>query len=318
MRRLSKKLIGAGIFVVLGGSASPALADWPTSRRDPARTAYAPGAAGITAPTRYWQTYMGGTLAGSTHIALDIDGDAVVDVVYLAGGKAIAKHADNLVVWESTPLDFTKIEGAADLDGDAATELIVSSGRNVFVLAGGSGKVLWKSPDGEVGNVGGVRMGDLDGDKRPEILIDDCACCGITPVANPPGGVYHFNAGNIGAPTKMYAPLTRGHCGSQGVTLGEFDADGAVDVAYLDPGAAILTSGKDGSVLGASAALGETLYYTSCTSANIDDRPGDELLCFQNSYLASSGAGGRRVFAVTYDAAASATAVSGHQRQHCA
>jgi hypothetical protein len=250
---------------------------------------------------------MGGTLAGTTHIALDIDGDTVVDVIYLAGGKAIAKHADNLVVWESPPLDFTRIEGVADVDGDTALELIVSSGRNVFVLSGGSGKVLWKTPDGEVGTVGGVRLGDLDGDKHPEILIDDCACCGITPIANPPGGVYHFDAGNIGAPTKVYTPLTRGHCGSQGVTLGDFDADGAMDVAYLDPATAILTSGKDGSVLGASEALGETIYYTSCTAANVDDRPGDELLCFQSSYLASGGTGGRRVFALTYDAAASPT-----------
>lgn len=308
MRRRYNKLIGVGICVALGGLARPALADWPTSRHDPARTAFAPGAAGIKEPTRYWQTYMGGTLAGSTHIALDIDADTVVDVVYLAGGKAIAKHADNLVVWESIPLDFTKIEGAVDLDGDAALELIVSSGRNVFVLSGSSGKVVWKSPDGEVGTVGGVRIGDLDGDKRPEILIDDCACCGITPIANPPGGVYRFDAGNLSAPTKIYTPLTRGHCGSQGVTLGDFDGDGAMDVAYLDASTAILTSGKDGSVLGTSDAIGETLYYTSCAAANVDDRPGDELVCFQNSYLASNGTGGRRVFTVTYDAAASPAA----------
>lgn len=304
MRRLflSRALVSATIFGgILAGLAGPAFADWPTVRHDPARTAFAPGVAGIKEPTRYWQTYMGGTLAGNTHIALDIDGDKVVDVIYLAGGKAIAKHADDLVVWESSPLEFTAIQGAIDVDGDSALELIVSGGRNVFVLSGSTGKVLWKSPDGEVGNVGGVRIGDLDGDKHPEILIDDCACCGVTPIANPPGGVYHFDAGNIGAPTKIYAPLTRQHCGSQGVTLADFDADGAVDVGYLDAGTAILTSGKTGAALGTSDLIGETLYYTSCTAANVDDRPGDELICFQNSYLASNGTGGRRVFAVTYD-----------------
>lgn len=134
--RLSKKLICAGILVALGALEQSALADWPASRHDPARTAYAPGTAGITEPTRYWQTYMGGSLRSSTHLAIDIDGDTSVEVIYLAGGKAIAKHADDLVVWGSTPLDFSEIHGAVDLDGDGVRELVVSSSRNVFALSG--------------------------------------------------------------------------------------------------------------------------------------------------------------------------------------
>ena len=300
MRQVSSRLIGAGLVVVIGGLGRPALGDWPVSRHDPARTAYATGASTITQPTRYWQAYAGGTLSSSTHLALDIDGDGVVEIVYLAGGKAIAKHADDRVVWESTPLDFTRIEAVADVDGDGLLELVVSSGRNVFVLAGGSGKVLWKNPDGEVGNVGGVRLADLDGDHHPEIVIDDCACCGVSATVSPAGGAYHFGVGNLGAPTKLYAPLTRSHCGSQALTMGDFDGDGVSDVAYLDSTTAILTTGKTGASLGASAALGDSMYYTSCTSANVDGRPGDELICFQNTYQASAG-GGRRVFAVTYD-----------------
>lgn len=302
-----KKLMGTGIVVGIAGIALPALGDWPTSRHDPARTAYAKGAAAITKPTRYWQAYMGGALGSASHVALDIDKDGTVDLVYLAGGKAIAKHADNLVVWESTPLDFNRIEGVVDLDGDGALELVVSTGRRVYVLAGSSGKVLWSNPDGEVGAIGAVRLGDVDGDTRPEIIIDDCACCGTTPTISPPGGVYHFAAGQLGAPTFLYAPLTRSHCGSSAVTVGDFDGDGKRDVAYLDAGTAIFTTGSTGATLGTSDALGENLYYASCTVANVDGRPGDELICFQNHYQASGDSGGRRLFALTFDATASPT-----------
>jgi MYXO-CTERM domain-containing protein len=308
MRRIDRRLLGAVAVLALSGAGRPALGDWPVARRDVARTAYAPGTSAITQPTRYWQAYLGGTLSPSSHVALDIDGDGVVDLVYLAGGKAIAKHADDRVVWESTPLDFTRIEGAVDLDGDGALELVVSSGRNVFVLGGATGQVLWRSPDGEVGAVGAVRLADLDGDGRPEITIDECGCCGITPTANPPGGVYHFDAGALGTPVKLYAPLTRGHCGSSALTAGDFDGDGAADLAYGDGATLILTSGKTGAALATSDVLGENIYYASCLSANVDGRPGDEVICFQNTYLAAPATGGRRVFAVTYDASASPAA----------
>lgn len=289
------------LVLVACSLAPPVLADWPVSRHDPARTAHAAGSSSITKPTRYWQAYVGGALSGSTHVALDIDGDGIIDLVYLAGGKVVVKHADDRVIWESTPLDLGRIEGVADLDGDGALELVASSGRNVFVFAGSSGSVLWKSPDGEVGNIGAVRVADLDGDGDPELLIDDCACCGVTATVSPPGGVYDFVAGSMGAPTKLYAPLSRSHCGSQAVTVGDFDGDGADDVAYHDGGSVIFTSGDTCATLGASATLGETLYYASCIAADVDGRPGDELICFQNSYYAAGGTGGRRVFAVTYD-----------------
>src|SRR5262249_49320525 len=48
--------------------------------------------------------------------------------------------------------------------------------------------------------------------------------------------------------------------------------------------------------------LGENLYYSSCVAANVDGQPGDELVCFQNDYQASTSTGGRRLFTVGYAA----------------
>lgn len=274
-------------------------ADWPTWRHDARRTAIASGTSTITKPTRYWSYYMGGSLRSSTHVALDVDKDGVTDVVYLAGGKAIAKLPDDRLVWESPPVELSTLHGVVDLDGDGTLEVVASSSRNVFVLSGVDGKVLWKEPDGEVGNVGGVRVGDTDGDGKPELVIDDCACCGISAATSTPGGVYKF--AKIGAPTRLYAPLSRSHCGSAAVTMLDADGDGKMEVAYGTASGFTLTKGADGAALGSSDALGESIYYSSCESANVDGRPGDELICFQNNYQAAPNTGGRRVMVLTYD-----------------
>lgn len=277
-------------------------ADWPTWRHDAKRTAIAPGTSTINAPTKYWQYYMGGSLRSNTHLALDVDKDGTVDVLYLAGGKAIAKLPDDRLVWESPPVELSSLHGVVDLDGDGTLEVIASSSRNVFVLSGVDGKILWKEPDGEVGNVGGVRLGDLDGDGKPDLVIDDCACCGISATASVPGGVYKF--GTVAAPTKLYAPLTRTHCGSDAVTLLDADGDGKMEVAYANNSGVVLTKGSDGSTLGSIDLGAENLYYSSCEPANVDGRPGDELICFQNTYLAAPNTGGRRVAVLTWEAGA--------------
>lgn len=302
MRRLS--LLAPALLALLPAVANAA---WPIARHDAKRTAFASGASSIKEPTLYWQTYVGGSLSATSHIAVDVNKDGTTDVVYLAGGKAIAKLPDDRLVWESKPVELTQIHGVVDLDGDGALEVVASSARNVFVLSGATGAILWTEPEGEVGNVGAVRLADLDGDKKPEIVIDDCGCCGIDATSSPPGGIYKFTT--LASPTKTGTPSTRGHCGGQALTVGDFDGDGADDLGYGDPAGYLAVSGKTSASLGVSDPIGSGtgLYYSRCESANVDGRPGDELICYEDIYLASSTTGGRVLTVLSYDAAATPT-----------
>lgn len=298
---MKARAFAIGSLLLALSLASVASADWPVARHDARRTAIASGASSIKQPTGYWSTYTGGSLSASAHVALDVNGDGTTEIVYVAGGKVLAKLPDDRLVWESPPVEITTLHAVVDLDGDGVLEVVASSPRNVFVLSGATGAILWSEPEGEVGNVGGVRLADLDGDKHPEIVIDDCACCGISATASPPGGIYKF--AKPSSPTKLGTPLTRGHCGSEAVTVGDFDADGADDVAYGDPTGYQVVSGKT-STASVSAAVGNSLYYSHCSAANVDAKPGDELICFQDVYLASTSSGGRVLAVLGYDAAA--------------
>src|SRR5580704_4601817 len=190
-RVVSALVVAAAVSAIC----APARADWPVARHDPQRTATAAGSSTITKPTPYWQIYLGGTLADDTHIAIDINQDGVVEVVYLAGGKAIAKLPDNQIVWASPPVELEMIDGVADVYGDGGLELVAHGSRGVVLVSGKTGQVLWTEPAGEVGEVGAVRVGDMTGDGHPDILIDDCACCGTSATSATPGAAYSFTGG---------------------------------------------------------------------------------------------------------------------------
>ena len=281
---------------------STALADWPNASHDPARTALATGKTAITKPIPYWQYYLGGTLSGTTHYAVDVNGDGVVEVVYLAGGKVIAKLPDDRLVWETSPVDASDIAGVADVDGDKLPDVVATEANRVVAVSGADGHVIWEEPQGEMGTVGGARVGDLDGDGLADVLVDDCGCCGVENGSLL--GVAYSVAG--GKAKQLWTPATRpAHCGSSGVTLGDWDGDGVLDAAYDGSSSVELVSGKTGQTLDTTAAtLGDLVDRATCTSANVDGRPGDELVCYDDIYLASLSQGNHGVFVVTYDPSA--------------
>ena len=95
-----------------------ASADWTMFRRDPERTGYAPDSTFINRPAPIWRYFLGGTLGTEQYWAGDLDGDGTREVVYLSGGRVVAK----------LPNDEHRFvhNGTADLDGDGVYEVVTS------------------------------------------------------------------------------------------------------------------------------------------------------------------------------------------------
>ena len=103
--------------------ASVARADWPMARHDPQRTGATSGTSNITKPTPYFKTYLGGEIDPLSLVTHDVDGDGHDEVIYVTGGRVVAKRPNDSVVWETPPLDAGGFLGLGDLDGDGKADL---------------------------------------------------------------------------------------------------------------------------------------------------------------------------------------------------
>jgi len=132
--------------------AAPATAgDWPFNRHDPQRTAYATGTSDISSPALRWRHYLGGELAATAYLTWDVDGDALEEAVYIAGGKVIAKKPNGVLLWETAPYGLTNIDGVRDFDGDGVLEAIVWGVRGrTMIVSLADGAVLWRMPAGRI------------------------------------------------------------------------------------------------------------------------------------------------------------------------
>ncbi|MDD5111038.1 MAG: hypothetical protein PHG85_00665 [Candidatus Altiarchaeota archaeon] len=95
---------------------------------------------------------------------------AAVGVLMLLSAAASAYEPDYMTfVWKANMSEVVSGFDAADINGDGALELLVSSSAEGMVYAfGTSGEILWKY--GVPGYVNFVRGADLDGDGRSEVL----------------------------------------------------------------------------------------------------------------------------------------------------
>jgi hypothetical protein len=143
-------------------------ADWPQARHDARRTAQATGTADIVEPVAYWRRYIGGSLSPAALVVTDVDGDSASEFLLLIGGSAVAKGRSDGVVWRSPNLGLVAFIGVVDLDGVPGDELVARSEDRVYVLDVRDGSVRWAQPAGEIGTIGGTRLGDVDGDGLPD------------------------------------------------------------------------------------------------------------------------------------------------------
>ncbi|PJB46657.1 MAG: hypothetical protein CO108_05400 [Deltaproteobacteria bacterium CG_4_9_14_3_um_filter_63_12] len=284
------------------GQPSSAQAESGLPRHDAQRTGLTQGASDLSAPETFWRVYLGGSLGASALLVADVDGAGEPEVVFVSGGRIVVKTSLGQEVWASDPLGIGFLVGIEDVDGDAQLDVVASSNNQVYVLRASDGEIEWAEPSGEMGSIGGVRLGDLDGDGLSEVVIEECACCGVN--SGNPGYVYSFGAG-FGAPTMLWEfPFAR--CGGgRALTLVNADGLGPYEVLISDSLQLALFDGASGVELGRTPNMWEWIYGSNCQPIDVDADAGEELVCVQNVDL-NLVSNVRTLFVLDYDATNSA------------
>lgn len=281
--------------------------DWPSARHDPQRTGAALGPIRLPAPAVRWRHYLGGQLRAEQWRVLDVDRDGVTDVVFVASGKVICKHADDSLVWESPLVDAQSVVGAADLDRDGRTEVVVIANRGAaLVLSGVDGRVLWEVPREVRGFTAIVRMGDLDGDGLDELYVGQCVQAAIGAAA------YSFRDGFAAPRTLWQVPVSADRCGHQNDLIVDLDGDGMTEVLMAQGNADMrVLDGRSGVLRWTipAPASGSFTQMSVPLAVNVDDDPEREVVVVTNAIRPGTpGFGGRRVAVFDPPAATRTTA----------
>ncbi|MFO0761976.1 MAG: VCBS repeat-containing protein [Byssovorax sp.] len=290
-RSFAALLAFAGVACAL-----PAEASWPMARHDAKRTGAATGTSDITAPVPYWRTYLGGSISSLGMVSADVNGDGKVEVVYVTGGRMVAKLADDSPVWETPPLGIGSIVGLDDVNGDGLLDIVVSASNHAYVFAAATGALEWAEEDGEMGTLGAVRMGDVNGDGRPDVIVQECGCCGVN--SGKTGFAYAFAMDF--SPSKLWAMPSVACGGSRALSLVDADGQGPLEVLISTYQTLQLLDGVTGNILATTPQLGTWTSVSFCRGVNLDAMPGDELVCIVNSSDLPA-VNQRKAYAVKYD-----------------
>ncbi|MEM7607573.1 MAG: VCBS repeat-containing protein [Myxococcota bacterium] len=232
------RIAWVGVLVLLTAVPSTSRADeWRTFRHDNGRTGASMGTVPIEQPAVAFRTYLGGTLLDGQFVDVDVDGDGRVELIYVSGGRVIAKRGDNISVWESEIVPADRILGLADFDEDGRDELILSRRRpspsQLLVMSTIDGSVLWTMPTTITDFFGGIRVADFDRDGHLDMYIGT-GRCGTGQMA-PPGTLITFCEGatcGYGEARTLWVltPGTApgdpgGNCGAGG-EIADVDGDG--------------------------------------------------------------------------------------------
>ena len=287
-------LILAGAVVLGPGDLR---ADWPMARHDLKRSGAAKGKSNISKPAVHWRYYLGGELKPQQVAFLDVDKDGKKEVVFMAGGRLVAKRPDDTPIWEAPTKDLRSLWGVADLDGDGVPDVIGSTRDRAYVLSSVTGKVQWAEPEGEMGVLGYVRLADLDGDGLAELVVAECVCCSGS--SKNTGYVYSFAQG-FGKATLLWKLPFAACGGGRSMVLADLDGAAPAELALANNASFSILDGKTGAVLAKAADFGSYIQMSDCRGVDLDSKPGQEIVCAHNFALATKER--RKVFALQYQA----------------
>jgi hypothetical protein len=206
------------------------------ARHDVSRTGATGGRSNLERPTIAWRRYMGGAVGSQQLLARDVNGDGAVEVVFISGGKLVAKRSDDSIVWETPPFDLFRIDTVRDLDNDGTLD-VVATGRpgRVMIFSGRDGRVEWQTGAPPFGpTIGAVRFARLDGDMLDDMYVTDVAC-GSTDNTGDTAFAYSFARGfgtGLDTGEQRLWQLERGrdyNCGNNDV-VADLNGDGRVEV----------------------------------------------------------------------------------------
>jgi MYXO-CTERM domain-containing protein len=306
---------GLVMALMLALAADPARADWPLSRANPQRTAAATGVSDLRQPVPYWRHYLGGAIGPRGVMFLDVDHDSLGEVLLVMGGKLVAKERGyvqgdvrgDVLLWETPVLGISEIVAARDLDGDGKLEIVVRSSKQVYFIEPATGRVLWQQPADDFGYLGGVRIGDLDGDGIDDLVVQECGCCRIN--NGNTGFMYSFAAGFDAAPAvqKKWTMASVRCGGHKSMVIVDIDGDGKNEVTEgWSDGIAVL-DGATGTPVAPRLILGPRSSESQCIPADIDGDGAQELVCLQNSGPQEDPRLSHRLYVIEYVAASGST-----------
>lgn len=281
-------------LALLAAPAAVGAHDWPCARHDPQRTGATAGPIRLPAPAVRWRHYLGGQLRSDQWRVLDVDRDGVTDVLFVASGKVICKHADDSLVWESALVDAQSVAATGDLDRDGRNEVVVVADRGaVLVLDGADGRVLWEVPRAMRGFSAYARLGDLDGDGLDELYVGECVQAGVA------AATFSFRDGFAAPRTLWQVPSSADRCGFQNDLVADLDGDGMPEVlmAQGDVDMRVL-DGRSGVLRWTIPAppSGSFTQQSVPVAVNVDDDPAQELVVVTNTVrVGTAGFGARRV-----------------------
>jgi MYXO-CTERM domain-containing protein len=288
--------------IVAGAVALPAhdaLADWPMARHDAQRTGSASGTSNITQPVAYWRARLGGAVDARGAMAVDINGDGKAEIVFVGGGRAFARAADNTEIWHTPLTGISTLDAAVDLDGDGTLDIVGHSSNQVLVVNSKTGSVEWAEPIGEMGTIGGVRIADFDRDGLPDVYVQECGSCSV--ISGKTGFAYSFATG-FGSVKRLWTAAAIAGGGQRAMTVVDVDGDSHPEITLASATAISILNGATGATIATSPQLGTSfVQFSECLPVDVDNAGGEELVCALSTSLVSDDSG-HRVFVLHYSA----------------
>jgi len=254
--------------------------------------------ADLTLKARISQTGLGASLDVG-----NVDADPAIEIVTSNGYVYDGATRDN--EWAYGP-QFGGTVAVGDLDGDAVEEIVALVGWNtVRVYSAVSRSPLRELPPGYTGGIAELRVEDIGGDARAEVITGDAQWGGIN--------AYRYNTG-----TQAFDVLltigSQDH-GTSALAVGNTDADAAIEFVW---GTGVSHSGQDILIVSQYVAPTIAVEWSSALVGEFDGpftggliartAPGTRLLMFA-SPRTQSGYGGAKLMAM--DPLTGATIASG-------